>query len=88
MIKDYLYVVVPHFNFANYAAGKVHLERFILHMGNQPLVRLVLVEGKYRGLSLPDYSQKVYKHIKVDLPDVLWVKENLINHGLPVSEDC
>lgn len=43
-------------------------------------VKIVIVEG-YTEQRLPDYSNEVFKHIKVHLPNILWVKENLINIG-------
>ena len=42
---------------------------------------MVLVEGYYKDQQLPDYSTKIFKHIKLPLKHVLWVKENLINIG-------
>jgi hypothetical protein len=78
--SNYLYVIVPYFNFINYKSGQINLDRFINNIKNQPLVRVVLVEGSH-GECLPDYSGLVYKHIKVNLPNILWVKENLINIG-------
>lgn len=51
-----------------------------------PDIKMVLVEG-YRETSLPDFTEKIFKHIKVHLPSVLWVKENLINIGVASLPD-
>ena len=42
---------------------------------------MVLVEGVYNNEQLPDYSSKIFKHIKLPIKHILWVKENLINIG-------
>ena len=78
MDEDFLYVIVPYFNFADYKSGVSNLNRFITQMSTFRQVRTVLIEG-YRENQLEDYSNKVFKHIKVKLPSILWVKENLIN---------
>ena len=80
MLQDRLYVVVPYFNFVNYSSGLTNLNLFIQTMSLYKNVDIVLVEG-YNKEQLPDMSDSVYKHIKLHIKDVLWVKENLINIG-------
>lgn len=79
-MNNELYIVIPYFNFVNYKSGQVNLERCLNTLGKTPGVKLVLVEG-YRDERLDDFSNQVYRHVKVHVPDVLWVKENLINIG-------
>lgn len=81
MLNNTLYIVIPYFNFVDYASGKINLDRFITQMSSTSGIAIVLVEG-YQTEKLPDYSQKIHKHIRVKLPSVLWVKENLINLGV------
>ena len=80
MLDDTLYIIVPYFNFVNYNAGQRNLDNFLANLSLKTGIKIVLVEG-YQEQHLPDYSDKVFKHIKVHVPDVLWVKENLINIG-------
>jgi hypothetical protein len=76
-----LYVIVPYFNFVNYKSGIRNLEIFINNLSIHKNAKMVLVEGHYGEERLPDYSDRIYKHIKLPLKNVLWVKENLINIG-------
>lgn len=75
-----LYVVVPYFNFASYKSGVENLEQFLYRMQGIRGLEIILVEG-YSNERLDDYSSRTFKHIRVHVPDVLWVKENLINIG-------
>ena len=75
-----LYVVVPYFNFVGYKSGVKNLEQFLARSHKTPGLEIILVEG-YSNERLDDYSSRAFKHIRVHVPDVLWVKENLINIG-------
>jgi hypothetical protein len=75
-----LYVVVPYFNFVGYRSGVENLEQFLTRLRGTAGLEIILVEG-YCSEQLDDYSSRVFKHVRVHVPDVLWVKENLINIG-------
>ena len=81
MSTDTLYIIVPYFNFINYKSGIENLEIFIKNCSTYNGVQMVLVEGVYNNEQLPDYSSKIFKHIKLPIKHILWVKENLINIG-------
>jgi len=80
-MSEQLYIIVPYFNFINYKSGIKNLEIFINNFSKYKNVQIVLVEGYYKDQQLPDYSTKIFKHIKLPLKHILWVKENLINIG-------
>lgn len=76
-------VVVPYFNHTNAGVNRRNLEQCLLHLSITPECRVVLVEGIWnREAELPDFSQRIFRHLKLDLQSPIWVKENLINLGI------
>lgn len=77
-----LYIVLPYFNYCKYRSRiKLFLE-FIKRISKHSLLRIVVIEGTPKGtpFDLPDFSDEVvFLHIKVELNDRVWIKENLIN---------
>jgi hypothetical protein len=73
-----LYLILPYFDFIQSIYSKKNLDLFISNYAQRANLRIVLCEGIYRE-ELPDYSYKIFKHLKFKLKDILWVKENLIN---------
>lgn len=73
-----LYLIIPYFDFNNSIFSKKNLDLFIDNYGDKPNLKIIICEGHYNS-ELPDYSNKVYKHFKYKLKNILWVKENLIN---------
>jgi hypothetical protein len=73
-----LYLILPYFDFNQSILSKNNLDLFISNYSNRANLRIVLCEGIYNE-ELPDYSDKIFKHLKFKLKDILWVKENLIN---------
>ena len=79
---DTLYVILPYFNFLQSEYSVKNLNIFIKNMSLQKNVKIFLIEGIFEeDRQLLDYTNIVYKHIKIPLQDILWVKENLINIG-------
>lgn len=78
---EFLYVIIPYFNFKNYISGLENLHQCFKNLSLYKNVRIVLVEGVYQQNCLPKLSEQIFKHITVPLKDILWVKENLINKG-------
>ena len=77
---EIMYVIVPYFNFNNYQNNINNIGTFIENSKKYSSVKIVLIEGIHNeATKLEDYSDKIYKHIKVTVPDIIWVKENLIN---------
>jgi hypothetical protein len=77
--KDYLYIIVPYFNFSNFHTPKENLISFISNNHFSDKVRLIISEGIYRDNGLDIKSYKIFNHLKFKLKNILWVKENLIN---------
>ena len=73
-----LYLILPYFDFNESIFSKKNLDLFISNYGKRDNLKIVLCEGIY-DKELPDYSDKIFKHLKFKLKNVLWVKENLIN---------
>lgn len=73
-----LYLILPYFDFNQSLLPKKNLDLFISNYAQRANLRIVLCEGIYNQ-ELPDYSNKIFKHLKFKLNNVLWVKENLIN---------
>lgn len=88
-VGDLLYVILPYFNYCHYHRRLELFSEFVGRYAGTRGVRLVVVEGTIKGetFQLPSFS-RVFLHIKVELPDQVWIKENLINLGvkhLPVG---
>lgn len=89
--EDYLYVVLPYFNFCTYQRRKRLFLDFVERIRNQPKLRIVISEAHYHAdqdhpSKLPHNIAGVYRHFRFDMTDHFWVKENLINlaiHRLP-----
>jgi hypothetical protein len=77
--KDYLYIIVPYFNFFDFDRPKQNLISFINNNNFSNKVRLIISEGVYGDKSLDIKSNKIFNHLKFKLNDIIWVKENLIN---------
>lgn len=79
-VGDYLYVVLPYFNYCHYQRRSQLFNEFVQRYSGLSRVRLVVVEGTIKGepFQLPTYA-RVHMHIKVELTDQVWIKENLIN---------
>jgi predicted DCC family thiol-disulfide oxidoreductase YuxK len=76
-----LYVILPYFNYCNYKNRiKLFLE-FIKRIYNNRRIKIIIVEGAHKenSFDLPNFSDKIFLHIRVVLKDRIWVKENLIN---------
>lgn len=73
-----LYLILPYFDFNQCPFSKRNLDLFISTYSQRANLRIVLCEGIY-DQELPDHSNKIFKHLKFKLKNILWVKENLIN---------
>jgi hypothetical protein len=85
-----LYLVLPYFDFTDSTFAKQNLDLFVANYGKRDNLRLIICEGIHNPkTALPDYSDRVYKHFKYKLKNILWVKENLINlaiENIPEAE--
>lgn len=77
----YLYVVLPYFNYCKYKSRTKLFLDFIKRIYHYRMIRIIIVEATPKGVpfDLPTFSDNIYLHIKVELTDRVWVKENLIN---------
>jgi hypothetical protein len=73
-----LYLILPYFDFNKSVLSKKNLDLFISNYAKRANLKIILCEGIY-DQELPDYSNKIFKHLKFKLKNILWVKENLIN---------
>jgi hypothetical protein len=77
---DELYLILPYFNYFNNIYRKNNLEKFLFKYFNLNNLKIILVEGIFSNQNaLQDYSSLIYKHVKFDIPQRIWIKENLIN---------
>jgi hypothetical protein len=83
MSDQKLHVIIPYFNHTNARVSRRNLELCLRHLSITPDCRVVLVEGIWnREAELPDWSGRIFRHLKFDLQSPIWVKENLINLGI------
>jgi len=80
-IDNYIYIVLPYFNFCKYDNRKRLFIEFIERIKHVNGIRLVVSEGKLStdNFDLPEQIPGVYKHFRFVYNNVLWLKENLIN---------
>jgi hypothetical protein len=78
-MNDILYIVIPFYNYFNNPYRDLHLKTFIEKYSYISNLRIVISEGIYENYLSEDYSHIVYKHIKYNVTQKIWIKENLIN---------
>lgn len=75
-----LYVILPYYNYFNNSYRVLNILRFIEAYKGIRNCKIVVVEGLTADSEpLKDLSDKIFKHIKYNIPQKIWVKENLIN---------
>jgi hypothetical protein len=75
-----LYIILPYYNYFNNKYRVLNIGKFIETYRSINNCKIVIVEGlTAESEPLKDLSNKVFKHIKYNLPQKIWVKENLIN---------
>jgi len=74
--NEFLYVVLPYFNFCGFKRRRQLFVEFIKKIEKIPGIRMVVAEN-IGPAPLPTLN--VYLHHKVNSPSVLWLKENLVN---------
>ena len=83
MSDQKLHAIIPYFNHTNARVSRRNLELCLRHLSITPDCHVVLVEGIWnREAELPDWSYRIFRHLKFDLQSPIWVKENLINLGI------
>ena len=83
MNNSKLHVIIPYFNHTNAGVNHRNLELCLRHLSINTDCLVVLVEGIWnRKAELPDFSGRIFRHLKFDLSNAIWVKENLINLGI------
>jgi hypothetical protein len=79
MNPDTLYIIIPYFNYYNNNFRISNLEKIISYYSNFN-IKLIIAEGISKtSKPLKDFSDKAWKHIKYNIPQNIWLKENLIN---------
>jgi hypothetical protein len=74
--KEILYVILPYFNYCGFKRRRELFIDFVNRYVNEPGIKIVITEavGKTPLPKLP-----VFKHLKFQTENPLWIKENLIN---------
>ncbi len=79
-MNENLYIILPYYNYFNNKYRVSNILRFIETYRAKDNCKIIVVEGlTAESQPLKDLSDKIFKHIKYDLPQKIWVKENLIN---------
>jgi hypothetical protein len=85
-MKSILDVIIPYFNHTNARVNRRLLEESLDRLSLNQQCRVIISEGVWNTESeLPDFSERVHRHLKYRYSQALWVKENLINLAL---RDC
>lgn len=78
--KDFLYVILPYFNFAGFSRRRELFIEFINRISSIKDLRIVVCEAI--GPSRLPSCLGVFKHHKVTTDCRIWLKENLVNIGV------
>jgi hypothetical protein len=77
--SEYLYVILPYFNYCKYKRRYELFVQFVKSMKDYPNVRVVITEGAVEGEGYQLPRLDCFLHIRNVIPSQLWIKENLIN---------
>jgi hypothetical protein len=80
--EDFLYVILPYFNYCKFQRRKQLFMEFVERIRSNPRIRIVITECKHateREFDLPPRIPSVYLHLAFVTQDLIWIKENLIN---------
>jgi hypothetical protein len=79
--KQYLYIILPYFNFCNCKSRYKLFIDFVERYNNIKAVRLCIIEAKIHGteFQLPNTFKNIFKHIGITLNGPIWIKESIIN---------
>lgn len=77
---EYLYVVLPYFNYCGFLRRRQLFIEFVERIRDEPKVRIVISEAAKSGepFQLPE-MRGVYLHLRNEVEHHMWIKENLIN---------
>lgn len=83
-MNNNLYAIVPYFNFFKNKYRELNLKAFLISYKKIPNLKIYIVEGistdpEYRNPLPPEIAALADKHITYNVPQTIFVKENLIN---------
>jgi hypothetical protein len=79
---NYLYVVLPYFNYCFFERRKQLFREFVKRLSSHPCIRIVVAEAIEKGEQsqlLPEDIPNTLFHLKIETQHRIWLKENLIN---------
>lgn len=78
---DYLYVILPFFNYCGFQRRTQLFIEFVQRIHVQPNIRIVISEAtkSKEPYQLPASISGVYLHLRNEVEHYMWIKENLIN---------
>lgn len=79
--EQYLYVILPYFNYCRYESRKRLFLDFVKRIQHVSNVRVVIAEARetHASFELPSDTLKCFLHVRVVTDHPIWIKENLIN---------
>ncbi len=82
--QDPLYVVLPYFNFCGFRRRRQLFLEFVNRISKTRGIRIVIAEA-LGPAPLP--ALPVGRHLKLQTPDQIWIKENLVNRAVTEFPD-
>lgn len=81
--EDPLYIILPYFNYCGFQRRKQLFLEFLDRYATVKHTKIVVVEAAETGVpfDLP-FRSDVFAHLRFEVSDRLWIKENLINLGV------
>jgi|GEM_PF-1148208 len=76
-----LYCIVPYFNYVKSENRKRLFIEFINRYKNIDNLKIIVIEAVFEEdfFDLPSDMEGIYKYLSITTPDIIWIKENLIN---------
>jgi len=83
-MNNNLYAIVPYFNFFKNKYRELNLKAFLISYKKIPNLKIYIVEGistesEYHNPLPPEITKLADKHIVYNIPQTIFIKENLIN---------
>ncbi len=78
---EHLYVILPYFNYCGFQRRRQLFVEFVERIRQEPKIRIIVSEATKCGerYQLPMDMKGVYLHLRNEVQNHMWIKENLIN---------
>jgi len=81
--EDYLYIILPYFNYCGYSRRHQLFVEFIDRIKKEKNIRVIVSEAAEKGVQFDlHFRNDVFMHLRFETESRIWLKENLINMAI------